>query len=143
MAARVIHFGIDDCYRLNVLKRAGYEIAECSDTEAFYAALKLDVDAAAVIVNDCEGDLPAEAIAFARSQSSIPIILFPNPKRSYDGMEFDLAVPTHTPAEEWLLELANLIVKNRAVRACSQMLQQQSDKQRREATRPGLGTRPT
>ncbi len=134
MAARVIHFGIDDCYRLNVLRRAGYEISECSDTMKLCTALKRDQDAAAVIVNDCEGDLTAEAIAFARSQSPIPIVLFPNSKRSYDGMEFDLVVPTHTPPEEWLLDLANLIVKSRAIRACSQILQQQYDTQLRQAT---------
>jgi len=28
MAARVIHFGYDDCYRVQVLRTAGYEVRQ-------------------------------------------------------------------------------------------------------------------
>jgi hypothetical protein len=122
MAARVIHFGIDESHRLTVLRRAGYEIEKCSSVVQLRAALHADVEADAVMVNDLDGSVPEDAISLARSHSSAPLILFPNPDRSYSMTEFDLVVPRFTPPEEWLLDLANLIVKARTLRAHSQLL---------------------
>lgn len=133
MAARVIHFGVDDCYRLRVLRQAGYEIAECGDFKEFRAALRSEADADAVMLNDSFGSLPLQAIPLARSRTWAPIILFPNPKRAYELEELDLVVPSFTPPQEWLLDVANLIERSRAIRAQSQCLIDESARLRRAA----------
>jgi hypothetical protein len=124
MAARVIHFGVDDCYRLSVLRRAGYVIEDCSNLIQLRDALEADADA--VMLNDSHGSVPENAISLARSRTLAPIVLFPNSKRSYPTEQIDLVVPTFTPPQEWLLELANLIVHSRAVQEYSRLLQEQS-----------------
>jgi len=133
MAARVIHFGVDDCYRLSVLRRAGYIIHDCSNLIQLGTALDADADADAVMVNDSDGSVTEHAISLARSRTLAPIVLFPNSKRKYRTDQIDLVVPSFTPPQEWLLELGNLIVHSRAVRECSRLLQEQSQQLRRES----------
>ena len=132
MAARVIHFGNDDCYRLSVLRRAGYEIADCSDVIQFRAALESETEADAIMLNDSEGMVTEHVISLA-SECPAPTILFSNTARSYQTEEVELVVPALTPPHEWLLDLANLIIRTRTLRACSRLLQEQSQQLRREA----------
>jgi len=127
MAARVIHFGADECYRLKVLRRAGYDIETCSNLIQLRAAFDSGSEADAVIVNDSDGSVPLPGISLARSRTSAPIILFPDSGRTYKTEEIDLIVPSFTPPEEWLHDLANLIVRSRTIRACSQLLRRQSE----------------
>src|SRR5215469_6995503 len=131
MAARVIHFGMDYCYRLKVLRRAGYEIDACSNLIEFRTALKSDTDA--VMVNDSAGNVPLQAFSPARFHTAAPIILFPDSERAYQTDEIDLVVPSFTPPEDWLLNLATFIEYSRALRATSRTLQEQSEWLRREA----------
>ena len=133
MAARVIHFGIDDCYRLSVLRRAGYEIHDCSNVIQFRAALESETETDAIMLNDSAGSIPENLISIARSGCSAPIILFPHAARKYQTGEVDLVVPTLTPPHEWLLDLANLIIQARTLRAQLQLLREQSAQIRREA----------
>jgi hypothetical protein len=126
VAAKVIHFGVDDCYRINVLRRAGYDITQCSNLVQFRAALDSDADADVVMVTDGDGLMSLQAISMAHARCSAPIIVFPNPGRAYRVEGIDLMVPLFTPPEEWLLDLANLIVRNRVIRAYSRLLQRQS-----------------
>ncbi len=124
MAARVIHFGVDDCYRLSVLRRAGYDVDDCSDEIQLRAVLETMGEADAVMVNDSDGSIPESVISLARARCAAPIILFPNASRTYSAeQEVDLVVPSFTPPQEWLLKLANLIVRSRTLRAYSQLLQ--------------------
>ena len=127
MAAKVIHFGTDDCYRLRVLRRAGYDITDCGNLAQFRAALRPDAGADAVILNDGDGSLPELAIALAHSQQLAPVVLFPSPERSYDARQLDLVVAVCTPPEEWLLALANLIVNRRALDAYSALFGDRPD----------------
>jgi hypothetical protein len=133
LAARVIHFGVDDCYRLSVLRRAGYVIHDCSNLIQLCAALDADAETDAVMVNDSDGSVPEHAISLARSRSSAPIVLFPNSSRSYRTDQVDLVVPSFTPPQEWLLDLANLIVHSRAIQEYSRLLQEQSGQLCRES----------
>ncbi len=130
-AARVIHFGFDTCYRLRILRRAGYEVDECSNLVQFRSALQTGTDA--VMVDDADGSVPLQAISFARSRTPAPIILFPDGRRTYNSDDFDLIVPSFTPPQEWLLDLAILIVRSQTIRAYSQLLNEQSERLRREA----------
>lgn len=126
MAARVIHFGMDACYRLSVLRRAGYDIEHCSDLNELCDALRTDGETDAIMVNDSDGSVPIHAISLVRTRTTAPIVLFPNSNRTYGAAEIDLLVPAFTPPEEWLLDLANLIVHRRALRAYSRSLREES-----------------
>ena len=132
MAARVIHFGTDDCYRLSVLRRAGYAIDSCSNLVQFQAAL--DVEADAIMVDDSDGSLPENVISLARTRSAAPIVLFPHATPAdTTPHQVDLVVPALTPPHEWLLDLANLIIRSRALRASSRLLRQQSGQLRQQS----------
>lgn len=127
MAARVIHFGVDQCYRLSVLRRAGYDVDRCGSLIQLCEVLEFAGEADAVMVNDSDGSVPPQAISLARTRTSAPIILFPNSSRIYRTADIDLVVPSFTPPEEWLLDLANLIVRSRAIRECSRLLQERAE----------------
>jgi len=133
MAARVIHFGIDDCHRLKVLRTAGYDIDPCSNLIQFRAALESQAEADAIMVDDSDGSVPDEVISLARSRCTAPIILFPHATRSYEAQAVDLVVPVLRPPHEWLLDLANIIIRTRALQASSRLLQAQSQRLCREA----------
>ena len=133
MAARVIHFGVDQCYRLSVLRRAGYDVDNCGSLIQLCEALDSTGETDAVMVNDSDGSVPSQAISLARSRTSAPIILFPHSIRTYSTADFDLVVPCFTPPEEWLLDLANLIVDSRVVRAYSQLLTERAEVLRSES----------
>lgn len=132
MPARLIHLGSDTSHRLKVLRRAGYHIDACNNLIEFRTALRSDPEADAVLLNDSDGSVPLEAISLARSRSSAPIILFPHIQRVYGPADVDLTVPGLTPPEEWLLDLANLIVRFRAIRAYSQLLHEHAELLRSE-----------
>ena len=85
------------------------------------------------MVNDSDGSVPLQVLSVVRSRTSAPIILFPDSGRTYEAEEIDLVVPSFTPPEKWLLDLANLIVQSRAIRAHSQLLRQQSELLRQES----------
>lgn len=131
MAARVIHFGVDQCYRLNVLRRAGYEVDTCGNLIQLREILESKGETDALMVSDSDGSVRSQAISLARSRTSAPIILFPDSIHSYSTAEVDLVVPCFTPPEEWLLDLANLIVHSRAVREYSRLLKEESKSLRR------------
>lgn len=127
MAARIIHFGIDECYRLKVLRRAGYEVDDCRNFIQFRSALDCEIAADAVILNDSQGSVPLTAIPLARSRTTAPIILFPYSRRSYLWEQVDLVVPSFTPPKDWLLDFANLILRAGALRAYAELLQEHAE----------------
>ena len=131
MPARLIHLGSDESHRLKVLRRAGYHIDICNNLIEFRSALRSDPEADAVLLNDGDGSVPLEAISLARSRSA-PIMLFPHAERVYAPDEVDLRVTSFTPPEEWLLDLANLIVRCRAIRAYSLLLHEHAESLRSE-----------
>ena len=93
MAALDIHFGVDDCYRLRVLRRAGYATRSAAVSSSFENVLDSEGDADAVMVNDSKGFVPLQVISVVRSRTSAPIILFPETGRTYETDEIDLVVP--------------------------------------------------
>lgn len=49
-AAKVLHFGTDDCHRLLVLRNVGYSLDLCPTVEEFHSVLQKRTDADAVLV---------------------------------------------------------------------------------------------
>ena len=117
MAARVIHFGQDDCHRLMVLRSAGYSVDDCGSLMQLRARLATGASAEALLMSDAGGVEPDEAIALARTRSSLPVILFRSTNLAYEETGVDLIVPCLTPPEIWLDEVEALIAKSRIVSA--------------------------
>lgn len=133
MAARIIHFGPDDCHRLTVLRSAGYSVDACGSLGQLRASLVADREADAVVMTEGDGVAPEEAITLARSHSSAPVVLFSGSNRSYEESSFDLVVHSLTPPDEWLVEVDVLIAKNRELRAQSEAIGLESARLRYEA----------
>ncbi len=113
MAARVIHFGPDDCHRLMVLRSAGYAVDGCTSLAQLRDALLAGGEADAVLLSDGSGVALEEAASLARSYSSGPVVLFSGTNRAYEGAAFDLVVHSLTPPEAWLYEVDKVIARRR------------------------------
>ena len=113
VAAKVIHFGADDCHRLMVLRSAGYFVDDCQSLVQLRNRLAKDDAADALLISDAEGVEPNEAIALARTHPSAPVILFRSTTLAYQEAGVDLIVHTLTPPEVWLPEVDALIERSR------------------------------
>jgi hypothetical protein len=133
LAARVIHYGADDCHRLMVLRSAGYSVEDCRSLVQLRDRLARGAPADALLLSDAEGEEPNEAIALARTQSAAPVILFRSTTLAYEDTGVDLIVHSLTPPEVWLPDVDALIEKCRASRAKSEALIQKSAQMRHES----------
>jgi hypothetical protein len=124
MATCVVHFGDDVCFRLPVLKSAGYSVTECYSVELLSAALSQNPEA---VLLEEEPGLPTEAAAvLTRSCSAASLILFRSEVDRFTSGDFDLVIPSLTPPEEWLGEVAALILRSRSLHVHSQTLREES-----------------
>jgi hypothetical protein len=131
MATSVIHFGEDICFRLPVLESAGYEVADCHSVEMLSAALSKFPEA---VLLEEEPKLLVEAAAFlTRSRSAASLILFRSEVDSFKAGDFDLIIPSLTPPDEWLTEIATLLERSRTIRMNSQTLHKASSSLRQDS----------
>ncbi len=114
MAARVIHFGLDDCHRLMVLQSAGYAVDNCGSLLQLRTCLATGAAADALLMSDAGGVQPHDAIALAKTRASLPVILFRSTNLAYEESGVDLIVPCLTPPEVWLSQVEALIQSARA-----------------------------
>lgn len=109
MAARVIHFGLDDCCRIVVLKSAGCSVDDCAiSVSQLHAALLRNPGVDAVVVSENDSVEPDEAISLTRATTTA-LILFQSTNPHYDVSEFDLVVPALTDPRKWVSDIAGLI----------------------------------
>ncbi len=120
MPAQVIHYGIDDCHRLTVLRGTGYSVEDCNSLAQLRAALSANRDAEAVLISETEGDVPEAAAAIAKSSSRVPLVLFRRSNGFCREEKFDLIVETLTSPQQWLNDVKALIQRDRAVRVRAQ-----------------------
>jgi hypothetical protein len=137
MGVRIIHYGVDDCHRVPVLKFAGYSIADCQSIVQLRAALQSTEDPGAVVMTEIEDMAPRRAVSIVRSTSSAPLVLFPGRASGIFEFEFefDLVIPVLTPPEQWLSDMAELIDRWFALRARTHALSAQSALLRLESSR--------
>jgi hypothetical protein len=133
MAARVIHFGPDDCHRLMVLRSAGYAVDGCMSLAQLRASLLGGRAADAVLMSDGDRFAPESAAALAKSCSSAPVVLFSGTNRAYEDAAFDLVVHSLTPPEVWLHEVDALIAKSRVLGRSLAVLSRKSAQLREES----------
>lgn len=132
MAARILHFGNDECNRLMVLRHAGYSVEICPSLLNLDTALHNDGGPAAVLMSDMQSFPRHEVVTHVHSQSSAPIILFQHNDYTPGEAEFDLVIPNLTPTREWLEKIAATIERTRAIRDNLSKISAQSAELKRE-----------
>jgi hypothetical protein len=111
MAARVIHFGWDDCCRIPVLRAAGFEVREVKSLDELSAALQNDEPVNALLLSEDTEQSAVQAAEMWRRSSSAPLILFRRALRAIDERTFDKVYSCLTPPDVWLRETVAFITR--------------------------------
>lgn len=111
MAARILHFGQDECNRVIVLRSAGYSVEACPSLPNLDAALRKDAEPDAVVFSERHAPARHNGLTLVRSGSSAPVILFEHTLYYPDEPEYDLVIPNLTPVQEWLDRIAAIIAQ--------------------------------
>jgi hypothetical protein len=109
MAARVLHFGWDECYRVQVLRSVGLEVKESDSLDRLSLDLKGNkpIDAVVVSEDDCRS---AERVAdLVRRHCAAPLILFRRHGDGLDQSKFDRVYASFAPPQVWVGETTALI----------------------------------
>jgi hypothetical protein len=115
MAARIVHFGLDECSRVLVLQRAGYDVEVCPDSLRELNHL-LQEPADAVVLSENGTEHVVEAASLSRSITLAPIVLFKDAASFRDDSTFDIVIPALTPPAQWLERIAEVIKHNHTLR---------------------------
>jgi hypothetical protein len=116
MAARVIHFGWDDCCRIPVLRAAGFEVREVKSLDELSVVLQNDEPLNAVFVSESTEEGAVQAAEMSRRCSPAPLILFRRSLRAIDEKTFDKVYSCLTPPDVWLPDTVALIAKGDMLR---------------------------
>jgi hypothetical protein len=112
LAARVIHFGWDDCYRLAVLQRAGYHVIEAGCIAELQSELRSARYDAIVLSEDQDMEV-AEVLDVVRRATRAPVILFRRTFRPMEARRIDLVVEYQVLPRDWLRCMAVAILRHR------------------------------
>src|SRR4051794_10535123 len=126
MAARVLHFGWDDCYRVSVLRSAGFEVRAVAALDTLELELTRPEGVDAVVVSEREPLVTEAAADLVRSKSAAPVILFRRSVVDLHLDKFDRVYASYVTPQLWLNEAAKLIAESRALRTEAQALRRTS-----------------
>lgn len=99
MGGRIIHYGVDEHYRLRTLRNAGYTVDCCNSLNEFRWVLYSGGRADAVAFTEGAEASPRTAISLARSKRS-PLVLFQGWTPHYEEADFNLVVPMLTAPDQ-------------------------------------------
>ena len=133
MSAFLIHVGVDDCYRVPVLKGAGFFVEECRSVRGLGSTLIDFPEPDAIAIAESDEIEAGRAMALVRSSSTAPLILFQGRNRCLDASGFNLVIPPLTEPHAWLSDLVSLIEDSRQIRSRSRSIGAYSVLLRREA----------
>jgi hypothetical protein len=119
----LVHFGVDSCFRLPVLRSAGFRISECDVLDELPIALASDPDA--IVLEEEPQFLMEQAIALTRLQSTAPLIVFAS-ETLRQAPPVDLVIRPLTTPEMWLWEIESLIARCQQLRAEAREIRQAS-----------------
>lgn len=137
MTARLIHYGWDDCYRVQVLRSAGFEVQEAASLDMLDLHLQSDEKVNAVIVSEENRPSTERALEIVRRRSLAPVILFRRNEPDVDKNSFDRVYSWCVPPAEWLAQTAELIAKGRGLREQSARLVREAQAVTEETRRQG------
>ena len=116
MAAKILHFGWDDCYRLQVLRVAGYDVLESETLAELCDHLQRGGPVDAVILSEDAPHTIEQAAAIVRTHCAAPMILFRCSQCQLDESAFDQVFAGFQSPPEWLARTAELIGQSRALK---------------------------
>lgn len=114
MTYKVIHFGWDDCYRIQVLRYAGYEVRDCQSIENLGEELQCDAPPDLIVISEDDSRSLPQTTAMVRSHTKAPLILFRRTQNMIDESIFERVFPCLAPPELWLSEVEEVIGKREA-----------------------------
>jgi hypothetical protein len=119
MAATVLHFGIDECNRVLVLRHAGYLVDDCPSINQFRTSLNRGIQPEALLFSKSSQVERQKVVTLARSSFlRAPLIRFEDMNDRKDDQNFDLVIdPLITAPAMWLQEIAATIERTHALRA--------------------------
>lgn len=120
LAPTIVYFGRDNCFRLPILRSAGYTVETCDSLDQ----LAILASKAEVVTLGEKPEVPIrEVLALTRARSRAPVILFRNDSEAAIPKGIDLLIPALTAPEDWLKQIAGLLQQSRTRRAESPVLQ--------------------
>ena len=126
-AAKVIHFGCDDCYRIKVLRHVGYEVRESDSLDRLRLDLERGNDVDAVIVAGVPPQRAEQAAVLVRQYSPAPLILFRRSNDELDESRFDRVFSWFSPDTHWLYSTALLVMQSKELRAQAEHLRRDAE----------------
>lgn len=116
VAATIVHFGQDTCFRLPVLRSGGYTVETCASLEQLaILASKAEV----VTLEEEPGGPIREVLALTRARSQASVVLFRNDSEAAIPKDIDLVIPAFTAPEDWLKQIAGLLQQRHTGRGAS------------------------
>jgi hypothetical protein len=112
MAARILHFGCDSCYRVLVLRQAGYAVAEADSLIALDLHLRRKQPVSAVIFSDDSPRTIEKAAELVRQRTPAPLILFRDSQLVLDEKNFDRVYSEFVAPDLWLRDTSELIARS-------------------------------
>lgn len=113
--ASVIHYGVDTCHRITLLRQVGVDVAACPSLPDLRHLLEKRAFDAILLTESPTDPL----IHTARRLSNAPLIWFCEDPFSDRDPRFDLVIPPLTPPAEWLASMKRLLGETRRIRAQS------------------------
>lgn len=121
MAASLLHFGVDECNRVLLLRDRGYSVDLCLTLGEFHSTLANRAEAQAVLVPERPGIERREVVTLTRTTSRAALVLFSG-TYTEEAPEFDLVIPPLDSPADWLQKIAILIEKSRALNSASRVI---------------------
>ena len=127
MPSFLIHLGVDDCYRVPVLRESGFFVEECHSVRQLHSTLMRFPQPDAVAIAESDEIEAKEAVFLVRkSDRTAPLVLFQGRNRCFETSGFNLVVPPLTDPLVWLSDLVSLIERHRTLRGQSNSIRAQS-----------------
>lgn len=110
MAATILHFGYDYCYRVSLLRSAGYAVKEARSLSTLERNLKQN-PVQAVILSETNPRIAERVADVVRQHSRAPVILFRRSPADLDVSKFDQIYSASVSPPVWLLNIEALIAQ--------------------------------
>lgn len=107
MSLKLIFVGPDDCLRIPVLVKAGYQVEHATSMELLSRRLQDAFDA--ILLSDRSWELVADLMPPGPRHPPAPVIMFRETTLNLPEAQFDLVVPNLEPPNEWLGKIAELL----------------------------------
>jgi FixJ family two-component response regulator len=107
-ASNILHFGINDRYRIMVLRSVGYLVQACSSLEELLQFSESGTHTDLICVSEDAELPPLEALVIAKEKCNALVVLFRSTNQAY-SFHFDLEIENLTPPAVWLSDIRRIL----------------------------------